>query len=58
MKAPCHGCDHRLVGCHSLCPEYREWRKKYEEMLAAKHTEMPELCRRMKKLLWRRMLRR
>ena len=35
MKAPCHGCDHRLVGCHSLCPEYREWRKKYEEMLAA-----------------------
>ena len=55
MKTPCNGCDHRLVGCHSLCPEYREWKAEWEKQKASK-PKSHELSRGMKKLLWRRML--
>lgn len=26
MKCPCKGCDHRKLGCHGFCDEYRNWR--------------------------------
>ena len=58
MKAPCNGCESRLVGCHTFCKDYQEWKKEYQAAKDAKRSEVPELCRRMKKLLWRRMLRR
>ena len=25
MKAPCHGCQNRKVGCHAACERYREY---------------------------------
>lgn len=36
MKNSCKGCDHRKVGCHSICEEYKaykeEWAKTKEKM--------------------------
>ena len=28
-KAPCTDCKDRLVGCHSQCTKYRDWKKEY-----------------------------
>lgn len=58
MKAPCNGCDRRLVGCHGLCPEYKAWKTEREKQKEAQREETPELSRSMKKHIWRRMLRR
>ena len=58
MKSPCHGCERRLVGCHTICREYQEWKKAYEAAKEANRTEEPELCRKVKKQMWRGMLRR
>lgn len=27
MKVPCHGCEDRIVGCHSVCEKYKAYRK-------------------------------
>ena len=57
VKCPCKGCDRRLIGCHGLCHEYREWRTERE-----KHRERPEdkpeFPRKMKIHIWRKMLHR
>ena len=31
MKCPCKGCDHRKLGCHGFCNEYKEWRIEIDE---------------------------
>jgi len=58
MQSPCQGCERRLIGCHGLCPEYREFRKKLEEQKAMEKVEMPLLSEQKKKYLYRRMIRR
>ena len=58
MKAPCNGCERRTPGCHGACPDYKSWRLEYDRMKAGKREEAPELSRSMKRLMWRRMLRR
>ena len=54
-KPPCKGCERRLAGCHVYCPEYTEWKKR-DEANRKKASETPELCQRMKRYMWRRML--
>jgi hypothetical protein len=56
MKAPCKGCEKRLIGCHALCPEFREFRKKLEEQKTRETEELPILSEQKKKYLFRRML--
>jgi len=58
MMTPCKGCERRLVGCHTICREYQEWKKKWEAAKEANRTEEPELCRKVKRQMWRGMLRR
>lgn len=53
---PCNGCDRRLVGCHTLCREYQQWRKGFEAEKAARREETPEMSRSMKRHIWRKML--
>ena len=55
MKAPCNGCDRRLVGCHSVCPEYQKWKTEWQKMKDSR-PKKPEFSRSMKKMLRRRML--
>ena len=31
MKAPCKNCTDRVVGCHSTCEKYKDWKKKDKE---------------------------
>lgn len=54
-KCPCKGCDRRLIGCHGLCPDYREWKKNLDEENASK-PPVHELSRSMKRHIWRKML--
>ena len=55
-KCPCKGCDNRLVGCHALCPEYKNWKENYERIKAENTPQAHELSRSMKKHIWRMML--
>ena len=54
-KCPCKGCDRRLVGCHSLCAEYKDWRLELDKQ-NAKKPPSHELSRSMKRHIWRKML--
>ncbi len=56
MKAPCQGCDKRLIGCHSVCQVYHAWRAEYEKAKAAKHKETSSLSRSMQRHIWRKMM--
>ena len=29
--SPCYGCDHRAVGCHGECDEYKEFRSALDD---------------------------
>ena len=58
MRTPCKDCDRRLVGCHTICREYQDWVKQREESKAANRKESPELCRKVRKQIWKGMLRR
>ena len=31
IKAPCTGCEDRVLGCHSKCVRYNEWKNKRNE---------------------------
>lgn len=57
-KCPCHGCEKRLVGCHTLCREYGAWRKEYERQIAENRVETPRFSRAMLKYIYREMMRR
>lgn len=39
MQAPCKDCPDRVVGCHSTCEKYIEFRKYRDEYLAWKQKE-------------------
>ena len=46
-KTPCRGCEDRILGCHSTCQKYIDWKKKVQEyndkMYAdKKNSYMPE----------------
>jgi len=30
-KAPCKECDHRAVGCHATCEQYKDWQIVHED---------------------------
>lgn len=32
MHSPCKDCENRHVGCHSVCPKYREFNQKCIEV--------------------------
>ena len=32
MKCPCKGCDHRKLGCHGNCEQYKAWAEEREEI--------------------------
>lgn len=36
---PCNGCPDRVVGCHSVCPKYPDWKMKQEEKARKKKLE-------------------
>ena len=31
-NAPCRGCEDRVVGCHSTCPRYKEFKDGVEQL--------------------------
>ena len=37
--APCKGCEKRELGCHGKCEAYKEFRKKYDEIIALKRSK-------------------
>ena len=55
-KCPCKDCEKRLIGCHTFCPDYKDWRKAYERQLKENHVESAPLSRQMLKYVWRNML--
>lgn len=42
VKNPCYKCEKRQPGCHSVCENYADWKKKYtaEAEMAKKMREM------------------
>lgn len=42
MLAPCKDCEKRVLGCHSSCEEYQEFRKEKDLDNAAKRTVWQE----------------
>ena len=53
-NCPCNGCERRIVGCHGLCNEYKDWKKDYEAG-KEKPKETPEFPRSVLRYLWKRM---
>jgi len=54
-RPPCKGCERRLIGCHALCADYKDWKKEHDRQKA----EQPvgrELSKSMKRHIWRQML--
>lgn len=55
-NAPCYGCSKRCLGCHSICEQYKEWRKVNEKAkanerkasLAANYDRKPKGVKRAK----------
>lgn len=39
MKAPCRDCDRRHIGCHTICTEYKAWRREQDKIIEAKAKE-------------------
>lgn len=39
IKSPCYGCTNRIVGCHSRCEHYKEYKARSDEILNARHRE-------------------
>lgn len=37
IKAPCKGCEERVLGCHSTCEKYIEYAKAQEEYRQARN---------------------
>ena len=31
IKNPCRNCTKRVVGCHSTCKDYKDWKKEDQE---------------------------
>lgn len=54
MICPCKGCDKRLVGCHTFCPDYKGYKDEIEKD-KKKASDMPELPRKMIQHIWRKM---
>lgn len=42
MACPCHHCERRVVGCHSQCSDYKDW-KAVEAVRKAKEEEERKL---------------
>ncbi len=45
MLAPCKDCEKRVLGCHSSCEEYQEFRKAKDLDNAARRTVWQEKVR-------------
>jgi hypothetical protein len=41
-----------------MCTDYQTWKREYEQEKAETMEDPPEMSRKLKRLLWRRMLRR
>ena len=39
MICPCKGCETRIVGCHSKCKWYGEWKSEQDDIREKKHKE-------------------
>lgn len=39
IKTPCRDCKDRVVGCHSVCDRYMEWKKEVEAYNAKVYAE-------------------
>ena len=60
--APCKGCEKRVLGCHSTCPDYLEFKAKCEkvrqarwvdiELWSIKHDGIAKWDRRMGRNKW------
>lgn len=46
IKAPCHNCDKRKLGCHSCCEEYISFRNNRDKLLLnrKKENEINSYC--------------
>lgn len=45
MKAPCHKCEERHIGCHSECERYQRWSDARKEANERRYKEA-SLCDR------------
>jgi len=47
--SPCKGCEDKMVGCHSVCRSYKEWKEETHaesEWLKSHRVDMTEPARR------------
>lgn len=42
--SPCKGCKDRIVGCHSNCKKYIEWRKELDKAQENKNRSRYKAC--------------
>jgi len=38
-KSPCYNCKKRVVGCHSNCSDYQEWKKQNDKRKRDKYLD-------------------
>lgn len=57
-NAPCRYCERRHPGCHTICIDYKEYRKKQDEIAAKRQLQLqsePGMSNHVKQFLWKQM---
>ena len=54
---PCKDCLKRKFLCHSMCPEYQQWKKERDEMMAKKEPAGFTINEENKRKYWRNLKR-
>lgn len=55
--APCKDCQKRRFNCHSMCVEYKAWKKEYDEMMAKREPAGLTINEQNKRKYWRNLKR-
>ena len=53
--APCKDCQKRHFNCHSMCVEYKAWKKELDDMMAKKEPSGLTINEANKRKYWRNM---
>ena len=58
MKAPCKGCGIRVMGCHSVCDKYQQYKRENDQRVEDHLAELdgkPEYNKQALRKRWREM---
>ena len=55
--APCKDCQKRRFNCHSMCIEYKSWKREHDEMMAKKEPAGLTINEANKRKYWRNLKR-